>query len=81
LGIWEDLKWEGVEGVLKVVIVFFLSFICWVLNICNNFNIVFGEQGEKKENLLALISIIITSGIVKYESNECKSLESVECLK
>ena len=35
----------------------------------------------KRENLLALISIITISGIVKCKSNECKSLESVGCLE
>jgi len=35
----------------------------------------------KKENLLALTFIITASRIVKCETIECKSLESVECLE
>jgi len=34
-----------------------------------------------KKNLLVLTSIITASGIVKCESNEYKSLESVGCLE
>jgi len=36
---------------------------------------------RKEENLLALISIIIASRIMKCKTIKCKSLESVECLE
>jgi len=68
LGVWKDLEYEGVKGILKVVIVSFLYFILWVSELCNNFNIVFGEQKDERENLLALTSIITASGIVKCKS-------------
>jgi len=35
----------------------------------------------KEKNLLALTSIITVSGIVKCETIECKSSESVGCLE
>jgi len=81
LGVWEDLEWEGVKGALKVIIVSFLYLILWVSELCNNFNIVSGEQDEKEENLLALTSIITAFGIIKCETIKCKSLELVECVK
>jgi len=35
----------------------------------------------ERENLLALTSIITVSGIMKYKTIECKSLESVGYLE
>jgi len=49
LGIGMDLAWEEVEETPKVVTVFFLYFIPWVLGLCNHFNIVSSVQLDKEE--------------------------------
>ena len=40
MGFWKTLGQKEVDEILKVVIVFFLYFISWVLGLCNNINIV-----------------------------------------
>jgi len=51
LGIGMDLAQEEIEGISKVVIVFFLYFIPWVSGLCNHFNIVSSVQLDKEEPL------------------------------